>query len=148
MSLTCLDHTLVIIYKQIHMLCIVVVIITMLYVQELKRDIDVITFVSIFSIRYVFHCHFSVLIRTIQSAFAPSEYFKASWHENMNIGRIRCHIRVGGKQCRFQRFIDDTSLPSICFVNVRWRFLVIIIPSATLHVSSQYIGLKIFSRWG
>ena len=93
---------------------------------------------------YVFQCHFSVFIRTIQSTFATSEFRTRPHGTSMNIGRSRSHKRVGRKQCRFQRFVDGTSLPSMHgLVNVRWRCLVIVFPDATMHMSSQYIMLKI-----
>ena len=51
----------------------------------------------------------------------------------MNIGRITCHRRVGGKECRFQRFIDSTSHPYMHgLVNVGWRCLIFMFPDAAM----------------
>ena len=127
---------------------IVVVIITMLYVNEMRYRCYQVFSPSSASSMY----STAILVCSLEQSNPlshPQTIVQGSMAQEHEHRADQVPIRVGGKQCRLQRFIGGTSLPSMYgLVNVRWRCLVIMFPNTTMHVSSQYIRLKIFSHWG
>ena len=118
-SVTCLDHTLVIIHKQIHVLRIIVAIITTLYLNELKQDIG-------YQVIKTLNAYISLSSGMSPSAVVCSlpQYNEQHGTITSTLGdlefsriplfncKMLCGAKVGltGSMCWLQSFVDGMSI--------------------------------------